>query len=77
MSWNPKYAALIGMSTIITYLSGIFIDKFDPDKKKKTVVALSLTGNLGILAVFKYANFALDTINVICRKIGRGMAKNY
>ena len=69
MSWNPKYAVLIGMSTIITYLSGIFIDKFNSYKKKKIVVALSLLSNLGILAVFKYANFALDTINDICSKL--------
>lgn len=35
MSWNPKYAILIGTSTIITYLSGIFIDKFNSSKKRK------------------------------------------
>ncbi len=27
MSWNPKYALLIGISTIVTYLSGILIEK--------------------------------------------------
>lgn len=71
MSWNPKYAVLIGISTIITYLSGTCIDKLNSDKKKRIVVALSLFSNLGILAVFKYANFALDTISVICSKLGK------
>lgn len=36
MSWNPKYALLIGISTIITYLSGILIEKSNKitDKQK-------------------------------------------
>lgn len=34
------------------------------------VVAFSLVSNLGILAVFKYANFALDTISAICSRAG-------
>lgn len=72
MSWNPEYAVLIGISTMITYISGIFIDKFDSSKKKKIVVAFSLISNLGILAVFKYANFAIGTINVIGNRLGGG-----
>lgn len=70
MSWNPKYAVLIGISTIITYLSGIFIDKFNSDKKKRIIIVLSLLSNLGILVVFKYANFALDTMNAIYSRWG-------
>ncbi len=27
MSWNAKYAILIAFSTVVTYLSGIFIEK--------------------------------------------------
>lgn len=70
MSWNPKYAVLIGMSTIITYLSGIFIDKVDSAKKKKIIVTFSLISNLGILAIFKYVNFVLDTISVVFSRLG-------
>ncbi len=29
MSWNPKYAILIAISTIVTYFSGIFLEIFD------------------------------------------------
>lgn len=28
MGWNPKYAILIALSTIITYTSGILIEKY-------------------------------------------------
>lgn len=29
MGWNPKYALLIAISTIITYFSGILLDKLN------------------------------------------------
>ena len=29
MGWNPKYAILIAISTIITYLSGILLNKLN------------------------------------------------
>ena len=62
MSWNAKYALLILASTIVTYLSGLLIEKvkradYDADKKvrlKKFVVAGSFIINLGILFYFKY-----------------------
>ncbi len=64
MSWNPKYAILMGTSTIITYLSGLLIEKADKisDKKqavrlKKWWVFLSFFSNLAILFLFKYYNF--------------------
>lgn len=64
MCWNPKYAILIAASTIITYLSGLLIDKANQirDEKKsiglkKLWVFMSFAINLGILFIFKYANF--------------------
>ena len=70
MSWNPKYAVLIGLSTVITYFSGIMIEKANTDRGRKAVVAFSLISNLGILALFKYANFILDTISAVCGRFG-------
>ena len=69
MCWNALYAVLIISSTIITYLSGIGIEKIkrtnmsDAKKRsaKKVVVALSLLINLGILfaaavCIFQFIN---------------------
>lgn len=69
MCWNAKYALLILASTVITYTSGILIeriknssaDEAEKTKKKKWVVAFSLIINLGILFIFKYLNFAVET----------------
>lgn len=77
MSWNPKYAILIALSTVITYLSGIFIQRTDGIKEerkritcKKWVVAASFITNLGILFFFKYFDFALSSINRILSVVG-------
>lgn len=65
MSWNAKYSLLMLFSTVITYLSGIFIQKSNTQKQKKLWVFLSLLINLGILFMFKYYTFLIDSVNPI------------
>lgn len=71
MSWNAKYALLIGGSTIITYLCGLIFDRLSNDKtdkiRKKIVMIICILINLSILAVFKYGNFAIEIINSLLR----------
>ncbi|WP_026653830.1 MBOAT family O-acyltransferase [Butyrivibrio proteoclasticus] len=66
MSWNVKYAVLILTSTVITYVSGILIERF---RDKSLVIVrssfvLCLLSNLSILFVFKYLNFAISTLHL-------------
>lgn len=75
MCWNAKYALLLFTSTLITYISGILIDranKLQNKKKsvfwKKTWVLLSFLSNLSILALFKYSVFFIDGANAILEK---------
>lgn len=70
MCWNVKYAFLMLLSTIITYLSGIFIDKankISQEEKKqicrKLCVFISFSTNLAILFFFKYFNFLITSLN--------------
>ena len=63
MCWNPKYVLLLLASTAVTYLAGLFLERWsDSPKRKKWVLAICLLINFGILFVFKYANFAIQTI---------------
>ena len=62
MFWNPKYALLMGTSTVVTFLSGVLIEKL---KYKRTVVAFSFIINLAILVFFKYFDFILKNINIV------------
>lgn len=66
MSWNVRYAALIAASTLLTYLSGILIERFQNDRQKgriRTVLFLCLGVNLGILLFFKYGNFIIGSLD--------------
>ncbi len=73
MCWNAKYAILILISTIITYVSGLLLENVKnktiiESKKniqKKLIVAVSFLSNLGILFYFKYINFTLDVVKDI------------
>ena len=51
MCWNAEYALLIGVSTLITYISGLLLGKFQKPGIRKLVVALSFISNLGILVL--------------------------
>lgn len=69
MCWNAKYALLILISTVITYISGLLIEKaknITLNKKrqnyKKMIVAFSFILNLAILFYFKYFNSVLEIL---------------
>ena len=70
MCWNAKYALLMLLSTFITFMSGIYMEKikeaaYEPAKEvklKNIVVAISFISNLGILFFFKYFNFAAELV---------------
>ena len=78
MCWNAQYALLILASTVFTYLSGIIIerikksgrDEAQKTRAKKWTVAACLIINLGILFVFKYFNFAMETLTDLFREVG-------
>lgn len=64
MGWNPKYAVLILTSTVITWLSGILMERAEGNRRK-WVVALSFILNLAILIFFKYFYFLLGNVNAV------------
>lgn len=71
MNWNPAYAILIFVSTLLTYLCGIFVEKYKEDnRKKKLFLTISLIINFSILFVFKYFNFINESVFVILEHLG-------
>lgn len=78
MSWNAKYAILIFTSTVITFFSGIIMEKIKKSddssegkiRKEKLCIAASFVLNLGILGYFKYTNFFLGILQSGFRIIG-------
>lgn len=69
MCWNARYALLILASTIVTYISGVLIEKAHSSiRLKKWIVAGSFLINLGILFYYKYFNFILDSVSRLAGK---------
>ena len=68
--WNAKYVLLLLFTTLITYGSGLLLERISSGdreesrkkRQKKTVVAVTLFLTLSTLFYFKYFNFALTTI---------------
>ena len=61
--WNVKYTLLMILSILLTYLTGRMVDGTENVKKRKLYVFFCFAANLGILFIFKYFNFAVETIN--------------
>lgn len=73
MSWHPQYAILIAASTIITFIGGLLIERMKTKHRKRLVLVISLVSNLLILAVYKYADFAIQTLSGIMSRFGLGV----
>lgn len=71
-SWNPRYAVLIVISTVITFICGLLTERMKGRQGRKLVVIFSLVINLAILGVFKYADFLLQTLDRIMSFCGLG-----
>lgn len=72
MCWNPKYALLMALSTVITYLSGLVLGAVSGKgtSLRKWIVFASFFLNLSILFFFKYFNFATQTITKLLLAVG-------
>ena len=70
MSWNPKYIVLMFVTTLISYLSGIWIENTKSTKKKKMYLNFSILSNLAILFLFKYFNFFNNSLRELSNYLG-------
>ncbi|MDE5546936.1 MAG: hypothetical protein K2I88_05680, partial [Anaeroplasmataceae bacterium] len=74
MYWNWKLVFLILFTTIISYICGILVEKFQENKAiKKSIVIVSAVLCLGVLLFFKYFNFLYEIVEDIKKAItGQG-----
>ena len=69
-SWNPKFILLLLTLTAIDYTAGLWIEKTPPGRRRKIILILSLTANLGFLGIFKYYNFLASNLALALGKPG-------
>ena len=69
-SWNWQYLGLILFSTVFDYWVGLHFAK---TLHPKRLITISVIGNLGVLAFFKYANFVITSANDVAAAAGSAL----
>ncbi len=70
-SWGePIYILLMLFSILLNYISGILITRTDPQStaKRRALLISAIVINVGLLFVFKYADFTIGTYNLLFGK---------
>ena len=55
--WDWRFLILIAITTILSFLSGIGVEKAPTQRGKKAIMIANIVVNLGILGVYKYYDF--------------------
>lgn len=63
--WNPKFILLLLASILFNYTFGYLIGEEKYKKHSKKLLVFSITINLVLLGVYKYANFFIDSANTL------------
>ena len=69
-AWNVRYLGLILYSTVLDYALGSAIHHAADPKRRKLLLGVSVIGNIGLLAVFKYYGFFVDNVYALLQTIG-------
>ena len=68
--WDWRFLGLILLSTVVDYFIGQRIAAADEESTKKRLLAVSITTNLGILGVFKYYGFFVQSFVGVLEAMG-------
>jgi alginate O-acetyltransferase complex protein AlgI len=63
--WSAKFAALMLATTSVDYFTARWIEDSTSRHRRNALLAISMTVNLGVLAVFKYWDFFASSVNSI------------
>jgi len=61
--WNPWYAWLILLSTVVDYFAARHLVNTDSSRSRCLALWMSIAANLGLLGYFKYTNFGLHILH--------------
>ena len=59
--WDWRFLSLIFASTYVDYFTGHYIFNSSSRKDKRKYLGISIVFNLGLLGLFKYFNFFIDS----------------
>ena len=71
--WDARFLSLIILSSLIDFLLGKAIFESDSYTRKRQLLLCSCLTNLGMLGIFKYLNFFVDSARDVCTFLGLNM----
>ena len=69
-AWDVRFLALLVGSTALDFVVGGRLARTQDAATRKRLLAASLAGNLGVLAVFKYLGFFVDSASALLLTLG-------
>ena len=69
-AWNPPFIVILWFSTIVDWYAAKWIGRTDHPVKRRMGLFVTLSVNLGLLAFFKYSQFAIDNFIWAARFVG-------
>ncbi len=73
-SWNHWLAAIIAVSTTFDFFVARAIDGSSDTRRRKLLLSVTITANLGLLCYFKYANFFLASLEQALHAAGASVS---
>jgi alginate O-acetyltransferase complex protein AlgI len=68
--WDWRFLSLILISTLLDFYVGKAVHHTDDARRRKRLLLVSIVGNLGLLGVFKYYNFFVDSFADLAAAFG-------
>jgi len=69
-AWSWKFLLLLIASTVLDYVCGLLIAGAASPRRKRLVLLVSVTGNLLVLATFKYLGFFVTEFAEVLERLG-------
>ncbi len=71
--WDWRFLGLIGLSTVVDYMVGVALARTENERLRRRLLWCSVTANLGVLALFKYAGFFVESLAALAGSVGIGL----
>ena len=68
--WDYRFLSLLLISTIVDFTVGLKLEQTNHHVKRKRLLLISLFTNLGILGIFKYYNFFIESFSPLAALFG-------
>lgn len=71
--WDYRFLALLWFSMLVDYVVALLLDASRDARRRKWLITLSVSVQLGILGLFKYLNFFVDSGAALLARMGFGV----